>query len=399
MQRDTAHLSELTHLIYNAALHPEQWNNAVAAIAASFNCTQGLLLTPYLGPQHGGVYFPLRIDEAYVQLYATHYIDKNVWNQGMEKRGLWLDGNVCTGDEILPRDEFLASPFYREFLKPQGTAQTCMGIVFAGSADFPATLLNIFRDLHEPEFNEQDKAWMRLLITHVSRSMGLMLRLETARVQNAALLASFDRLNCGVALLNQEMQVLHLNQAAQGVVQRGDGLSLNAQRRLEGCTANTGNPLLSVSSWLESVRSMPLSEQPHFLQGAVVARANNHGGNDLDHNRRGNKRYDLQCVHLPKTDAWLAQQQDARYVVFITDPKVVNLPDNERLSALYGLTVTQAKATREFARGASYKEVARRLKISEDTVRSHIKEIYRKTRVNRQADLMHLILSISQSGV
>lgn len=399
MQRDATHLSELTHLIYNAALHPEQWNNVVAAIAASFNCTQGLLLTPYLGPQHGGFYFYLGIEEAYVQLYATHYIDKNIWLQGIEKHGLWLEGQAYTGDELVPRDEFLTSPFYREFLRPQNTAQTCQGIVFAGSADLPATLLDVFRDLHEPAFDEHDKAWMRLLVPHVSRSLGLMLRLETARVQNAALLASFNRLNFGVALLNEEMQVLHLNQAAQGVMQRGDGLSLNAQRQLEGRASSGENLLQTVSSWLENMRDTPLSAQSHFLHGAVVARENVLDENDRSHNRRGKKYYDLQCVPLPKTDAWFAQQQDARYVVFITDPRAVKLPSTERLHELYSLTATQAKVTCEFARGASYKNVAQRLRISEDTVRSHIKEIYRKTRVNRQADLVHLILSISHSGV
>ena len=66
---------------------------------------------------------------------------------------------------------------------------------------------------------------------------------------------------------------------------------------------------------------------------------------------------------------------------------------------LYGLTPTEAKVAREFARGHSYKQVAQRLRISEDTVRAHIKQIYPKTRVNRQSDLVRLILSMSTSGV
>ena len=90
---------------------------------------------------------------------------------------------------------------------------------------------------------------------------------------------------------------------------------------------------------------------------------------------------------------------DARYVVFITDPQAVTLPSADRLHQLYGMTVTQARVTCELAQGASYKEVAQHFQISLDTVRSHVKEIYRKTRVNRQSDLVHLILSISQSGV
>ena len=70
-----------------------------------------------------------------------------------------------------------------------------------------------------------------------------------------------------------------------------------------------------------------------------------------------------------------------------------------RLGELYGLTPTEAKVAREFAGGHSYKEVAQRLRISEDTVRAHIKQIYPKTRMNRQSDLVRLVLSMSTSGV
>jgi len=38
-------------------------------------------------------------------------------------------------------------------------------------------------------------------------------------------------------------------------------------------------------------------------------------------------------------------------------------------------------------------------RVSVETVRSHIKEIYPKTRVNRQADLVRLVLSLAQSAV
>jgi DNA-binding CsgD family transcriptional regulator len=77
----------------------------------------------------------------------------------------------------------------------------------------------------------------------------------------------------------------------------------------------------------------------------------------------------------------------------------VTFPDSECLGALYGLTPAQAKMACEFAKGGSYKEVASRMSISEDTVRSHVKEIYPKLRVNRSADLVRLILLLSHSGV
>lgn len=83
----------------------------------------------------------------------------------------------------------------------------------------------------------------------------------------------------------------------------------------------------------------------------------------------------------------------------MTDPQAGQLPGPGRLGELYGLTPAEANVACEFAMGYSYKEVARRLNISEDTVRAHIKQIYHKTRVNRQSDLVRLILSMSTSGV
>ena len=211
MPRDAAHLSELVHLIYGTALHPERWNPVMAAIAASFDSSKAVLFTPLLAPQHGGFVFPVGITEASVQLWATHCIDKDAWGQAIRQRGLLLEGQACLGENLIPREELLASHFYREFLCAHGIAFVCVGIVFAGSPDLPVTTLAIYRDISDPPFDQGDVAWMKLLVAHASRAMGLMLRLETARVRNAALLASFDRLNFGVALLNEEMEVLHVN--------------------------------------------------------------------------------------------------------------------------------------------------------------------------------------------
>jgi hypothetical protein len=48
-------------------------------------------------------------------------------------------------------------------------------------------------------FDQEDALWMKLLVSHVSRGLGLMQRLDTARLQNSSLMASFDRLKFGVA--------------------------------------------------------------------------------------------------------------------------------------------------------------------------------------------------------
>ena len=331
------------------------------------------MLTPNVAPQHGGLVFPSGIDEASLQVWATRYIDKNVWAIGMEKRGLWREGHAWVGEDMLPRKEFLASPFYREFLSTQGIAFVCAGIVFAGSSDLPATTLAVFRDLDDPNFDQDDIAWMKLLVSHVSRSLGLMMRLDRALVQNASLLASFDRLSLGVVLLNEQMKVVHLNQAAHRVINRRDGLFVTTEHELEcvpdaawmhkpvpGTSAGHARmsrygTLPSLSRWLRDQRDAPMTDPQHFLQGYTVSRLGD------DNNKQY---YVLQCAPVPASNGglrnWQIDGQGSKQVcfaVFITDPQAVHLPSGERLGELYGLTPTEAKVACEFARGYSYKQV------------------------------------------
>lgn len=384
-KRDANHLSDLVHQIYDASVHPERWNAVVAAIAASLGSSKGLLFTPYLAPQHGGLLFPAGIDEAALQLWGSSYIEHDIWAQRAQARGQLRVGEVLVDDDIVPRAEFLASRFYREFLSTIGIGRVCTCTVFEGTPGLPATSISIFRDAHEPAFDRADAQWLKLVTTHLSRGLGLMQRLDTATLQYTSLLAALNRLNFGVALLNEGMQVLHLNQAGQRVVSRRDGIYIGANRQLEGNPA--AGQSQSLSRWLTAVSDTPEAEQAHFLKGCRVV------SNDAK------RHYALQCVAVPADSAWAAQNEAVRYVVFITDPSALQLPSEERMIALYALTGTQAKVALAFSSGGTYKQVARRLRVSEETVRSHVKEIYPKMRVNRQADLVRLVLSLAQSAV
>jgi DNA-binding CsgD family transcriptional regulator len=56
----------------------------------------------------------------------------------------------------------------------------------------------------------------------------------------------------------------------------------------------------------------------------------------------------------------------------------------------YELTAAQAKVSALVFDGQSLATIARSLKVSENTVRSHLKQIYQKTNTHGQMDLVHL---------
>jgi DNA-binding CsgD family transcriptional regulator len=383
--RDAACLSELIHRIYEAGTQPERWHRAVEAVARSFGCRKALLFTPYVAPQNGGLIFPCGIDETALQLWASSYIEHDIWSQQLARKGMLNSGDVLIDSQMVPHEDLLASKFYREFLSTIGIARVCAGLVFGNEPGLLATSLAVYRDVDDPPFDEADSEWMKLLVSHVSRSLGVMQRLDPPRLKETSLLAAFNRLAFGAVLLDAEMRVIHANTAAQAVLERQDGLAIGISRQLE----STSGPQrqLRLSRWLDTVREASPTKRMHFLDGCFVPRT------------AEGMHYVVQCSALVTSGDWEIPGMEAHYIAFITDPAALRLPAPERLMTLYDLTRTQACVALAFADGASYKETARRLGISEETVRSHVKEIYPKTRVNRQADLVRLVLSLGQSTV
>lgn len=58
-----------------------------------------------------------------------------------------------------------------------------------------------------------------------------------------------------------------------------------------------------------------------------------------------------------------------------------------------GLTPCEARVAVRFAQGGSVRQVAHRLHVSVETVRTHLKRIYQKLGTTRQAELVHLLLT------
>jgi len=386
-ERGATELSQLLHRIYEAAVDPRQWTEAVAAVAASLQAHKGMLFTPYLGPQDGGLVFPWNLSETDLQLWGTRFMAHDIWSNAGLECGFWQrEGAVCADGDLVPRDMLEQSVFYREFLSTIDIGHMCVCQVFNGAPGLPATALTVYRPVDGQPFSRDDQAWLGQLVPHLSRALGVMHRLDTSRLQAASALGSLDRLPFGVALLNERQQVIHLNQAARTAIGRGDGLDLNSQGQLDTSQRGGGTP--GLAQWLDTLRALDAQEQAHFSQSFAVTRSGT-----------PQRQYALQCSPLAATPAWTAQGETAHFVVFITDPDAVRLPEASRLRQLYGFTEAQARVALALADGGSYKSTARQLGLSDQTLRTHAKEIYAKARVNRLPELVRTLLSLGQAAI
>ncbi len=381
-----AEFSDIVHKIYAASADPSRWPDAVAAAAQSIGSNKALLFTPLAAPQDGGLIFPWQMEDKYIALWANKYIDHDVWSQAAQRLGLTYSGAVFTDENLVPQERLRTSIYFREFLSQHDVGRVCAGIIFEGAPGLPTTITSFYRGVDAPPFGAAEREWLQLLLPHFSRALGLMHRLNFERHQTQSLRSALDRLTIGTLLLDSTLQVVFSNTAAREVLQRGDGLSMDAQGRIAANIQTHEGGTLNALQWLDQLKNLPPTQWKTFDEVLKVKRA------------RSQATYHLQCCALAADDM-LRTQEGASFVVFITDPAQVLLPTPEQLQKQLGLTPAEAHVALSLTQGMTYRAAAQQRKVSEETLRSQVKTIYAKTRVRQKNSLTRLVLSLGSAAV
>jgi DNA-binding CsgD family transcriptional regulator len=78
-------------------------------------------------------------------------------------------------------------------------------------------------------------------------------------------------------------------------------------------------------------------------------------------------------------------------IIFITDPERAPTPTHGMLRDLFELTPTEAKVALSIVAGNDVPDAARELRVSTNTIHTHLRRIFRKLGVGRQADLVRVL--------
>jgi DNA-binding CsgD family transcriptional regulator len=85
-------------------------------------------------------------------------------------------------------------------------------------------------------------------------------------------------------------------------------------------------------------------------------------------------------------------------IAFITDPKQPLTLSPEVLNRTYGLTPAGARAALAATGGGAIEEIAERLMVSVNTIKTQIKQVYTKTGASGRADLVRLVMGLATTN-
>jgi DNA-binding CsgD family transcriptional regulator len=274
--------------------------------------------------------------------------------------------------DFLSFEELFESRFYKECFEPHGWLDRIGATLEKSATTFAACV--VFRSLDEGPADESTRLRMRALVPHIRRAahIGNVVDLHEGKASSFATL--FDSLADGVLLVDAYARIVFANAAAQSMLAEGTILR------------DAGGKLAALDASADRT-----------LRIAFAAASG------------GDAEVGVEGVALPllsrNNDQWLAHvlpltsgarrsagiEYSATAAVFVRRVQFETPALMKTVAALYHLTPREVRVLQALVEVGGVPSVAQELGVSAATVRTHLKSLFEKTGVRRQADLVRLI--------
>jgi DNA-binding CsgD family transcriptional regulator/PAS domain-containing protein len=365
---DVERYSALVADIYDAALDPPLWHRVLKEVCEFVRGGPSASLF-WQDPtqKKGRTYFVWGGDPRYAELYWKKYADLNPLAAAAITFPV---GELYSGADVLPLAQFVETPFYREWMAPQG-----WGDVVSTNLDKSATSRAVFsvaRHARDGLVDEEMRRRMRLLVPHVRRAVLVGKLIDLKRVEAAALADTLDGLDAGAFLVDAGGRLVHANASARDMLNEGNMLHANGKLlALEGASERA----------LQDVFAAARKGDEQLAKEDIAVQLTARNGDQF-------------VTHvLPLTSG--ARRRGAPYsavaAVFVERAEREASNSLDSLAERYRLTPGELRVLIAIVDIGGVPEVADALKVSPTTVRSHLRRVFEKTGVSRQADLVKLV--------
>jgi len=362
---------DLVDRIYAAAEAPDLWPDALEGIAEATNSAASLVYRN-LDAREGGVDFAARVAPDAAQAYQEYFHKLDPWGNSPRAAVLVKSGAVVDGDELIERSDLKGTEYYNDFARPHGLTRVLVGVL---SKHGPfASVVSLTRDDGAEEHGCEEGRLLRALMPHLTRAVQIHRRLLPISVLDGAAVDALDCLASGIAVLDGSGRTIFLNRAAERILRKRDGLSVE-----HGCLA------AALPQERDALRAMV--GKAAMTTAGVSLRS----GGALSISRPSmNRAYHVLVTPLGRRHTSM-HGPAAAVAVFISDPEERASTEIGTLVRLFRLTPAEARLAASIATGAPLNEVADTLGIGRETARTQLRSVFAKTGTTRQAELVRIV--------
>jgi DNA-binding CsgD family transcriptional regulator len=351
------------------------WGDVLALLRERLDGRLATLARHHFVSGHGQVICEDPASPAYRAVYAK-YASRNPWFLSSVE---YTASRVLTGEELLSNRDLVRTDYFRALLEPQKLLHYIAGVaVRRGPLMY---YVSVHRGPDQTPFGERERSILRTVIAHVSLALANRWRLRETSDLTKVMMGVVDRYPHPCLLIDADGRLVHGNRSAGVHSMPSIGLCIEGGRleaalpidRPALCQAIHDVALSAARGTTDSTRAVTLSV-PGGNHPAVVS------------------------VHAAGS-VFDAGSGDVTELVLVTarNPGLAHDVQTCSFVKQFGLSPAQARVGVMIITGHSLVETARRLHVSDNTVRSHLKQIFQKSETHGQMELVHLHARICAS--
>jgi len=135
---------------------------------------------------------------------------------------------ACLSDWLCPLEELTTTEFYNDFLLRYGIVHGMFGLLQRDKTSWAS--VSLYKSSLSGEFRLSDLDTLNFLLPHIQRAFRLHFQFSQLRGRSEGIEAALNKLTTGVIVLGAKGEVLVMNNRAEQVLNRRNGLLLNHGR-------------------------------------------------------------------------------------------------------------------------------------------------------------------------
>ncbi|UUP19265.1 helix-turn-helix transcriptional regulator [Nitratireductor thuwali] len=360
--------ADVAGILDTVAFEPDNWALAAKAISSNFPGSFSAIHNIDLREARLNFGVQADIDPDFLASYESHFFSINPW---VPEWSSTPSGKVLVASRHSPASNFASTEFYNDWLLPQDrVAATGMRLDIVGQnmlhivIHYPISLASVYDDA------------TALLLSRIRgslrRTIDIASQLSPRIESHVASTALVNRTGEIALVVDSAMRLRDANGAALSAFEKAFPLR---------CTQDHVAVVdRSTHQWLQKMvcklaAGIPMEESREYFAAAGVL-------------------FRIALCRLPPTASLLGPAACSGQLFLVVIRNLTATPVGADLSPLtnqFQLTRAEAALAQHLLEGASLKEAAERLKITQGTARQRLKVIFNKTDTHRQSELIALL--------
>jgi DNA-binding CsgD family transcriptional regulator len=369
---DPKQISDLIASIYDSTTDTSGWEVFAEKLghALDLRAVNFLLSSREPGGRLGFVPVGWGVGKAELERYNAEFAHKDAYLRAYNELA---SGEIFINSDIIPDDEFVRGPLYKDVHLPLGLRYGFGGMI--RNDGFFSSLLFCHRGPEQQPPSDEDVGVLGLLMPHLQRARALAVQFGNLNEGMRLAVDLCDRFRVGVLFLDRRGKVMHANERAHAIFAEDDGLAL-ADKSLRTPESASSKALQSVIEAAAAITAGHPNDQPINIR---LPRPS------------GRRPLDVSALPIGRRSRWWAEVR-ASVCLTVNDGETSLEGTATRLGELYELSVVEAELAVAIACGFTVRDWAEHRRVSIETVRWQLKQVFAKTGTSRQPELMRMVL-------